>query len=205
VGTAADDQGIAALTVAGKPVPVSSTGRFSATVPLAKGANVITAVATDHAGNQATATLKLTYQDRVAPVVGALYVEPRVWRSGRSTKLRFALGESGTLRLTADKVVSGRRRKGVCVASTAALKKARAAVCTRYVTMATSIAVVQAPGVTTSIGPKFGGRTLKPGRYRLRVTVSDYSRNTSKPRTLTLTLKPPLTPAKKKTLRTRAE
>lgn len=192
VGTASDDQGIASLTVGGQPVAVSPSGRFSAAVPMAKGANLVTAIATDHAGNTATATLKLNYADRLAPVVGPLYIEPKVWRAGRSTNLRFALGESGTMRLTAVKAAVGRRRNGVCVASTPALQRARATVCTRYVTMATSVAVVQAPGVTTTIGPKFGGRVLKPGRYTLRVTVSDYARNTSKVRSLPLTLKPAL-------------
>ncbi|MCW3038375.1 MAG: hypothetical protein JWM31_280 [Solirubrobacterales bacterium] len=192
VGTASDDQGIASLRVGGQAVPLSPTGRFSVAVPMAKGANAISAVATDHAGNEATATLRLSYSDRLPPAVGRLFIEPRVWRAGRATRLRFSLGEAGTLRLTAVRVSAGRRRRGACVAATPALKRARAAVCARDVVAATQIAVVQAPGVTTAIGPKLGGRVLPPGRYTLRVTVTDYARNVSVVRSLPLTLKPTL-------------
>lgn len=196
-GTATDDQGLASLTVAGRPVTPAASGRFSVAVPVVKGANRIAAVAVDRAGNRTEATLQLTYQDRLPPAVGPLYIEPRVWRVGRPTTVRFALGEAGTLRLTASRVKGGRSRRGVCVPSTAALRRARARVCVRYVRLATTVEPRRAGGVRASIGPRLGGRTVPAGRVQLRVTVTDYARNVSRPRTLDLTLRPPLrrTPA----------
>lgn len=200
-GTATDNQGIASLTVGGKAVTPSASGRFSVSVPMVKGANTVQAVATDHAGNQATATLKLTYQDRLPPAVGPLYLRPAVWRVGRPTTLRFSLGEAGTMRLTASRVTGGRSRRGICVASTPALRRARAKVCVRHVQLAAVVEPKRAGGVTATIGPKIGGRVLKPGRVQLRVTVTDYARNVSKARTLDTTLRAPLKRVPKRTTR----
>jgi hypothetical protein len=191
-GTATDNDGLASLTVGGRPVTPGPTGRFSVSVPMVKGANTVTAVAVDHAGNQAQATLKLTYQDRLPPLVGPLYLKPAVWRVGRPTTVRFSLGEAGTMRLTASRVTGGRSRRGTCVASTPALRRARAKVCVRHVQLAAVVEPKRAGGVAATIGPKTGGRLLKPGRVQLRVTVTDYARNVSKARTLDTTLRPPL-------------
>ncbi|WP_354701117.1 hypothetical protein DSM112329_01423 [Paraconexibacter sp. AEG42_29] len=188
-GRASDNGGLASLTVAGVPAAVSSTGRFSVPVPMQKGANTVTAVAVDRAGNITTATLKLTYRDRLAPTVSALYLTPRVWRVGRPTQVRFNAGEAGTMRLTASRPAGGRIRAGACVAPTPALRRQGARVCIRYVKLATIVEPRRAGAVTATIGPKIGGRTLKPGRVQLRVTMTDYANNVSKARTHDTTLR----------------
>lgn len=180
-GTTSDNVGVRSLVVGGRTVTPRADGRFSVSLPVTKGPNTITAVSSDGAGNTATATLKLTYQDRLPPAVGRLFVAPAIWRAGRTTRVGFTLGEAGTMRLTASRPLGGRKTEaGTCVASTPALKRARARVCRRYVVLATSVEPKRPGVVRVLIGPKLGGRTMKPGRVRLAVTVTDYARNVSK-------------------------
>lgn len=188
-GRATDNAGLASLTVAGRPATVGATGRFSAAVPMQKGANTVTAVAVDTAGNVTTAALKLTYRDRLAPAVSPLYLAPRVWRIGRSTQVRFNSGEAGTMRVTVSRVTGGRRRAGACGLSSPALRRQGAKVCVRYVKLATIVEPRRAGAVSATIGPKTGGRTLTPGRVQLRVTVTDYANNVSAARTYDTTLR----------------
>jgi hypothetical protein len=189
-GTATDNGAVAALTVAGRAVPVGAGGRFSTTVDLVKGANAVAATATDTAGNTTTSTLQLTYQDRRPPVLGPLFLDPRVWRAGRGTKLGFTLGEDGTLRLVATRPQTGRRnRLKACVKATAALRKARARPCVRYTAVATAVLPVQAGRVRVTVSPKLGGRTIAAGRLRLTATVTDYARNVSKAQRLDVTVR----------------
>lgn len=65
-GTATDPSGIVSVTVGGTALPLTATGGFSTTVALTVGANAITVVARDGAGNTTTATRTVT---RTAPVV----------------------------------------------------------------------------------------------------------------------------------------
>jgi hypothetical protein len=61
-GTADAGSGITSLVVAGQSVPVGPGGAWTATLPLSQGSNMITALATDAAGETAQAQLLITYQ-----------------------------------------------------------------------------------------------------------------------------------------------
>ena len=67
-GTVTDGVGIASLTINGSPVTVNSNGTFSYTVTLITGANTITTIATDLAGNKTTDTRTITL-DQTVPVL----------------------------------------------------------------------------------------------------------------------------------------
>ncbi|MHB8811524.1 MAG: hypothetical protein ACYC9M_16180, partial [Desulfobulbaceae bacterium] len=70
-GVASDDSGLAALTVAGQPVPVSLAEKhkvFTTEVALTEGKNSILAVATDLAGNTTGKTLEIVC-DRRGPLI----------------------------------------------------------------------------------------------------------------------------------------
>lgn len=69
-GTATDLIGIASVTVNGTAIPVGAGGAISTTVPLVAGANTITVIATDTAGNQTTAVRTVTL-DTLVPVTTA--------------------------------------------------------------------------------------------------------------------------------------
>jgi hypothetical protein len=62
VGAASDDSGTPSLKVNGVPTPVQPDGSWSQRVALQAGANTITAVVTDKAGNSSQAAETLSYQ-----------------------------------------------------------------------------------------------------------------------------------------------
>jgi hypothetical protein len=66
-GKASDNVGVSSLKVNGAEVSVAGDGTWSTPVALAEGANTITAVAKDAAGNQATATRTVTYTKPAPP------------------------------------------------------------------------------------------------------------------------------------------
>ena len=68
-GNASDAGGILAVTVNGQAVVVNPDGSFSTAVSLAVGANTITVIATDNAGNQQTDSRTIT-SDPMAPILG---------------------------------------------------------------------------------------------------------------------------------------
>jgi hypothetical protein len=67
-GSATDAGGLKSVTVNGQIVVVNADGSFSAALTLAVGANTITVIATDLAGNQTTNSRTITY-DPTAPVL----------------------------------------------------------------------------------------------------------------------------------------
>jgi hypothetical protein len=66
-GKATDNGGIASLTVNGVSTPVAADGTFSAPVGLSVGANVITVVAADKAGNTTQAQTTVNYVPKATP------------------------------------------------------------------------------------------------------------------------------------------
>jgi hypothetical protein len=66
-GKATDNGGVASLTVNGVSTPVAADGTFSAPVALSVGANVITVVAADKAGNTAQAQTTVNYVPKATP------------------------------------------------------------------------------------------------------------------------------------------
>lgn len=67
VGTASDNIGVHSLSVNGIPTPVGDDDAWSVEVPLAPGANTITAIATDESGNTGQAQTAVTYSPPGAP------------------------------------------------------------------------------------------------------------------------------------------
>ena len=67
-GNATDEGGLKSVTVNGQEVVVNADGSFSTALNLIAGANTITVVATDNAGNQTTDSRSITY-DATAPVL----------------------------------------------------------------------------------------------------------------------------------------
>jgi membrane-bound inhibitor of C-type lysozyme len=67
-GTATDAGGLKSLTVNGQAVVVNPDGSFSTALTLVEGANTVTVIATDNAGNQQTDTRTINY-DPNAPVL----------------------------------------------------------------------------------------------------------------------------------------
>ncbi|KAF0215597.1 MAG: hypothetical protein FD174_4045, partial [Geobacteraceae bacterium] len=67
-GTAADNYGVKELTINGFAVAINTDNTFSHALPLAVGANTVTTLASDNAGNQTSDTRTITY-DPTGPVL----------------------------------------------------------------------------------------------------------------------------------------
>ncbi|MBT0653541.1 hypothetical protein [Geomobilimonas luticola] len=67
-GSASDAGGLQSVTVNGQAVTVNADGSFSTALTLVAGANTVTVIATDKAGNQTTDTRTITF-DPTAPVL----------------------------------------------------------------------------------------------------------------------------------------
>ena len=71
-GTASDDTSLATVVVSGVTATLNGNA-FTATVPLSEGANTLTAVVTDAAGNSSSASINVTYIAVVIPVPVAAF------------------------------------------------------------------------------------------------------------------------------------
>jgi hypothetical protein len=90
-GTATASAGTPSLTVAGHAVSVSAGGAWSTSVALAKGANTITAVATDQAGLSTGRSIAVTYTP-IPPLAHASQVGSA---SGANGEVKFTVACSG--------------------------------------------------------------------------------------------------------------
>jgi len=116
-------------------------------------------------------------------VLSGLRVNPSAFRAARSggsvksatvrtgTRVSYSLNIAGRVRFTVERRSSGRSVSGRCVTPTKANRK-RAA-CTRYVRVTGSFTRTRAAGADRfTFTGRIGGRTLKPGSYRLVATPS---------------------------------
>jgi hypothetical protein len=98
-GNASDAGGIKSVTVNGQAVTVNPDGSFSYALTLAAGANIITTIATDNAGNQQVDTRTVTY-DLTVPVLAV--TAP----ADNSTTVQSFITVSGTTSETSTVTVS---------------------------------------------------------------------------------------------------
>jgi hypothetical protein len=117
-GTVSDANGIAALSVNGKAVPVAANGAWSASVPLSPGPNTITATATNVFGNSAQAQISVAYVPPAA-IIAALRLAGRPASNGRGVSFlvscQAAAGQSckGVAQLTSTERLRGHRVTGL--------------------------------------------------------------------------------------------
>jgi hypothetical protein len=194
-GTAADAEGLASLVVAGRPVSPAPDGTFSLTLPLALGANRIDAVASDAAGQTATAGVTVTYKDTIAPALTGLTLSRSTFRVAKAstaiaakakkkqptpqgTTIRYTLGEPAPVTLAITRVEQGRRSKGKCVKATKKLRKATT--CDRLTAAGTLSRSAVAGLNAVAFSGRVGTKALKAGAYRLTATARDSSGNASR-------------------------
>jgi hypothetical protein len=93
-GTASDPgAGAPSVKVNGEDVTVAGDGTWSKALTLATGENTITAVATDAAGNSTTATSKVTFTPKAAPLPAPDKTPPVVALAIAKTKLKALLAK----------------------------------------------------------------------------------------------------------------
>jgi S-layer protein (TIGR01567 family) len=99
-GTATDNEGVTSLTVNGNPVTLGADGSFTTTVSLTNGANTITVIATDAAGNSATETVTVTYFAGDAYLVFAITPNSRLAQVGTPVTIFMSVINAGTATAT---------------------------------------------------------------------------------------------------------
>ncbi len=205
-GTASDTEGLASFTVNGAPVAVAADGTWSLPVTLALGANRFTAVATDKAGQTATAAITVTYKDTIAPSLLGLKLSRTKFRvsskatavaaaarkrrpkpTAQGTTISYRVAEPVTVSLAFSRVDRGRRSGSRCVRPTKKLRRAKA--CDLLVAAGTLTRRAAAAGtVKVAFSGRIATKKLRAARYRVTVTAKDAAGNVSRPQTATFTV-----------------
>jgi hypothetical protein len=100
-------------------------------------------------------------------------------RAGVGAFLSFRLSEAGTVKFTIDRSAAGRAVSGKCVKPTRSNRTRRS--CTRWVAAKGSFTVRGKRGANRiKLRGRIGGKTLRPGSYRLNARQTDRARNRSR-------------------------
>ena len=128
--------------------------------------------------------------DTIDPLLSALSVSPARFRAARrgpsnppraGARVRYTLSEPARFTARVERAASGRRAGRRCVSPRRAKRGARR--CVRYITLRGSIAHAGRAGSNTfRFSGRLRGRSLRPGRYRLRGVATDAAGNSSRPR-----------------------
>jgi hypothetical protein len=99
------------------------------------------------------------------------------------TRVSFTLSEPGTVRFTVERPGKGRKVSGRCARPRPANRKR--VPCVRWTPLKGSAATPGRKGANrVTFRGRMGGKTLRPGRYRLVLRVTDVARNTARARAL---------------------
>jgi hypothetical protein len=110
-------------------------------------------------------------------------------RGAAPAVISVTLAQPGRLRVLLDRVLSGRRKNGVCVAPTAKLRRAGARRCSRFIAVSSFTRVGLGAGVAkVSISGRGGGRRRPSGTYRVTLTHLSATGVASVPLRTTLTI-----------------
>jgi hypothetical protein len=116
--------------------------------------------------------------DTTAPVLSTLALAPKRFTASAGSEVGLAVDEAGTVRFTVQRRTTGRKVGGKCKAQTRANRARKA--CTRWVRAKGSLSVnVMAGETSVAFFGRVGGKTLKPGRYRLSARATDAAGNVS--------------------------
>jgi hypothetical protein len=187
--------------------PVPSGGRVDTS---SLGLHTWTVTASDSDLNSGSETL--TYRvveagsasgaDTTKPTLGPLTFSSSVFKAARSgatfstskkpkakvgTKVSYTLSEAGTVSFAIERKAKGRKVSGKCKpkrASNAGKKS-----CTRWVKVNGSFVLAGKPGKNRfTFRGRAGGKSLKPGGYRLSGTATDPAKNASAPQRKAFTI-----------------
>jgi IPT/TIG domain-containing protein len=132
--------------------------------------------------------------DTTAPVLSTLALAPKKFRAANiggsvavavGGRVRYSVSEAGTVTFTVQRLVSGHRRGGRCRAGGHTGRR-----CTVVQTIKGSFGRTRAAAGQDQFRftARVGGRSLKPGRYRLTAKARDAAGNASTASTATFTI-----------------
>lgn len=122
-----------------------------------------------------------TPADTTAPVFTSATIAPR--KVVKRATVRYELSEAAQVTFVFEAAAPGRRAGGKCVKPTRANVRQRH--CVRFLAVARLTSAARAGQNQQPFTTHTGGRTLKPGTYRLTLQAADAAGNKSQPRQLT--------------------
>jgi hypothetical protein len=153
--------------------------------------------------NPAAAPTPTPRPDVLPPKIGALRLASTTFRAAPSgapfraaraavgTDVSFTLSEPAKVRFTIDRSTTGRKVKGRCVKLSP--KNRSRPRCARWIPVEGSFTVKGKKGANKiELRGRIGGKTLKPGRYRLNARATDPAGNLSVPKRTAFTIDRPL-------------
>ncbi len=164
--TASDaEQSAASLAYAWTlPFGGAGSGATGTLTPTAPGPFSAAVTVTDSGGCKATLQRSIDVRpDTTAPTVSRSSVSAGAAAGGRAATVRLTLSEPGTLALRLQRLVSGKRVRGRCVA------RGKGRPCTRRVTVATATVAGAAGTNRVALLKALKRRSLAKGRYRLEM------------------------------------
>jgi hypothetical protein len=131
--------------------------------------------------------------DKTKPALGALNFSSTVFRAANfgastakkkapvGTKVSFSLSEASSVKFTVQRKTKGRKVGHKCKTKTHSNRKKKA--CTLYKSVKGSFTIKGKAGKNTfTFTGRVGGKSLRPGSYRLNGTATDPSKNASVPK-----------------------
>jgi hypothetical protein len=134
--------------------------------------------------------------DKTKPTLGSFRFSTSVFKAATSgastsakrksgvpigTKVSFNVSEASSVKFTVQRKTRGRKVRGKCKAKTHGNHSKPK--CARYTSLKGSFTVAGKAGKNTlKFRGRVGGKSLKPGSYRLTATATDPSKNTSVPK-----------------------
>lgn len=128
--------------------------------------------------------------DNTEPTLGGLSFSSTTFKAAKSgasiasvqvgTNVSFSLSEDSSVKFTVQRKAKGRKVHSKCRAGTHSNRRARA--CTRWTAVRGSFTVAGNGGTNSfKFRGRVGGRTLRPGSYRLSARATDPAKNASLP------------------------
>ncbi len=182
----------------GKPF-IACPATFTTPV-LADGSHTVAVRSRDRLGfADATAASRTWVVDGTGPLLTGLVASRKTFRLGkgttplaaakkrkakRGTRISFKSSEAGTARIVVTPLVKGRKVGKRCLKATRKRRKRKS--CTRLGRPTTLSRAVKAGANTIPFTGRLGGKSLKPGRYRIEVSLTDSLGNRSPAQRLTI-------------------
>jgi hypothetical protein len=149
------------------------------------GPHTVTLRAVDDLGNATSLQRAIEVADGIAPALSAA-LSKRSVRRGKRARITATLSEAAQLRVTARRLLPGRRKGRRCVS-----RRKRGKRCTVRRMHGTVTRDVAVGDTRLRISPRFAGRRLKVGRYALRVGAIDAAGNAAPAQRLVLRVRKP--------------
>ena len=162
----------------GQSTTVTIVVRPTAAGPLSNTATVATSSSdTDSANNSSTADVTVAPMPPPppppAPILSAFTLKPTSFKAKNGTRVSYQLTQDATTTFKVFKRVRGVKRAGRCVKPPKKKPRKKPKACTRLIARGSFTRQDRAGGVSFTFKPRYKGKRLPPGKYRLRAVAAN--------------------------------